>query len=184
VFVAVVVVVIVALLARAARDLLASLLGAMEGGQVIANAAVVAILAFGVFAALDQLKIVPRIVTWLWYALLATVVLTTVVAVGGGGIQTMQRYWERAAGRVEARATASRPRRTPPAGTPDAPKWPTSRPARTPRPSSHASAPPAAAADRRADARRRRTLPGDQPARRHDRDDGGGNAEHPSTRAM
>jgi hypothetical protein len=108
VFAAVVIVVIVALLARAARDLLASLLGAMEGGRLIANAAGVAILAFGVFAALDQLKIAPRIVTGLWYALLATVVLTTVVAVGGGGIRTMQRYWERAAGRIEAQAPRAR----------------------------------------------------------------------------
>src|SRR5918911_1774152 len=108
VFAAVVIVVIVALLARAARDLLPSLLGGMEGGQVIANAAGVAILAFGVFAALDQLKIAPRIVTGLWYALLATVVLTTVVAVGGGGIRTMQRYWERAAGRIEAQAPRAR----------------------------------------------------------------------------
>jgi len=110
VFVAVVIVIIVALLARAVRDLLASLLSAMEGGQVIANAAAIAILAFGVFAALDQLKIAPRIVTGLWYALLATVVLTTVVAVGGGGIQTMQRYWERAAGSVEAQAPRYRER--------------------------------------------------------------------------
>jgi Conserved TM helix len=110
VFVAVVIVVIVALLARAVRDLLASLLSAMQGGQVIANAAGIAILAFGVFAALDQLKIAPRIVTGLWYALLATVVLTTVVAVGGGGIRTMQRYWERAAGRVEAEAPRTRER--------------------------------------------------------------------------
>jgi hypothetical protein len=58
---------------------------------------------FAVFAALDQLQIAPRIVTGLWYALLAAVVGSTIVAVGGGGIRTMQRYWERAAGRAEAR---------------------------------------------------------------------------------
>jgi hypothetical protein len=42
----------------------------------------VAILVFAVFAALDQLQIAPRIVT---------------------GLRTMQRYWERAAGRAESR---------------------------------------------------------------------------------
>ena len=36
-------------------------------------------------------------------ALLAAVVGSVIVAVGGGGIRTMQRYWERAAGRAEAR---------------------------------------------------------------------------------
>jgi hypothetical protein len=35
-------------------------------------------------------------VTGLWYAILAIVVGSAVVAVGGGGIKTMQRYWERA----------------------------------------------------------------------------------------
>ena len=122
VFVAVVIVVIVALLARAVRDLLASLLGAMEGGQVIANAAAIAILAFGVFAALDQLQIAPRIVTGLWYALLAAVVGSVIVAVGGGGIRTMQRYWERAAGHAETRGPELRDQVRASASTPTYPE--------------------------------------------------------------
>jgi hypothetical protein len=60
-------------------------------------------LVFAAFAALDQLQIAPRIVTGLWYALLAAVVGSVIVAVGGGGIRPMQRYWERAAGRAEER---------------------------------------------------------------------------------
>ena len=55
-------------------------------------------------AALDQLRVAPRIVTGLWYGLVAAVVGSVVVAVGGGGIRTMQGYWERAAGRAEERA--------------------------------------------------------------------------------
>jgi hypothetical protein len=62
------------------------------------------VLVFGAFAALDQLQIAPRIVTGLWYAILAIVVGSAVVAVGGGGIKTMQRYWERATTKAEERA--------------------------------------------------------------------------------
>jgi len=43
-------------------------------------------------------------VTGLWYAILAIVVGSAVVAVGGGGIKTMQRYWERAATKAQERA--------------------------------------------------------------------------------
>jgi hypothetical protein len=62
------------------------------------------VLVFGAFAALDQLQIAPRIVTGLWYAILAIVVGSAVVAIGGGGIKTMQRYWERATTKAEERA--------------------------------------------------------------------------------
>jgi hypothetical protein len=103
VFVAILIVVIAAAIARALTDLLSSLLGAVQGGQLIARGAGVAVLVLAVFAALDQLQIAPRIVTGLWYALLAAVVGSVVVAVGGGGIGTMQRYWERTAGRAEER---------------------------------------------------------------------------------
>jgi len=108
VVVAIIIVVVAGVVARAVKDLLTSLLGAIEGGRFIATAASVAILVFGVFAALDQLKIAPRIVTGLWYALLAIVVGSAVVAIGGGGIRTMQRYWDRAANRVEERGPVYR----------------------------------------------------------------------------
>ena len=102
-FVAILIIVIAAAVAKAVTDLLSSLLGAMEGGQLIARGAGFAILVFAAFAALDQLRIAPRIVTGLWYAILAAVVGSVIVAVGGGGIRTMQRYWERTAGRAEQR---------------------------------------------------------------------------------
>ena len=103
VFVAILILVIAAAIARAVTDLLSNLLGTVQGGQVLAKGAGVAILVFAIFAALDQLNIAPRIVTGLWYALLAAVVGSVIVAVGGGGIRTMQRYWERAAGSAETR---------------------------------------------------------------------------------
>src|SRR5918997_826234 len=74
VFVAILILVIAAAIARAVTDLLSNLLSSVQGGQVLARGAGIAILVFAVFAALDQLQIAPRIVTGLWYALLAAVV--------------------------------------------------------------------------------------------------------------
>jgi hypothetical protein len=70
-------------------------------GRALAIAASSAILVVTVFAALDQLNIAENVVTGLFYAMLAIVVGSAVVAVGGGGIKTMQRYWERTAERAE-----------------------------------------------------------------------------------
>jgi Conserved TM helix len=103
VLVAIVIVVVAAAIAKAVNDLLTSLLSSISGGEVMAKGAGIAVLVFGAFAALDQLQIAPRIVTGLWYAILAIVVGSAVVAIGGGGIRTMQRYWERAATRAEQR---------------------------------------------------------------------------------
>jgi hypothetical protein len=104
VLVAIVIVVVAAAIAKAVTDLGSSLLSSVSGGQVMAKGAGIAVLVFGAFAALDQLQIAPRIVTGLWYAILAIVVGSGVVAIGGGGIKTMQRYWERAATTAEERA--------------------------------------------------------------------------------
>ena len=102
VLVAIVIIVVAAAIAKAITDLLANLLSGVSGGQVLAKGAGIAVLVFGAFAALDQLQIAPRIVTGLWYAILAIVVGSAVVAIGGGGIKTMQRYWERTATTAEA----------------------------------------------------------------------------------
>jgi Conserved TM helix len=103
VLVAIVIVVVAAAIAKAVNDLLTSLLSSVSGGQLIARGAGIAVLVFGAFAALDQLQIAPRIVTGLWYAILAIVVGSAVVAIGGGGIRTMQRYWDRATTAAEQR---------------------------------------------------------------------------------
>jgi len=105
VLVAIVIIVVAAAIARAVTDLGTSLLSSVSGGSMMAKGAGIAILVFGAFAALDQLQIAPRIVTGLWYAILAIVVGSAVVAVGGGGIKTMQRYWERATTKAEERGS-------------------------------------------------------------------------------
>jgi hypothetical protein len=103
IFVAVVILVIVAALAKVVTDLLTAALFGVSGGQWIARGAGFAILVVGVFAALNQLKIAPAIVNGLYYAILAIIVGSAVVAVGGGGIQTMRGYWERTSSKLESK---------------------------------------------------------------------------------
>jgi hypothetical protein len=105
IFVAVVILVIAAALAKVATELLTATLGAVSGGEWIARVAGAAILIFGIFAALNELLIAPAIVNGLYYAILVAVVGAFIVAVGGGGIRTMQRYWERASASVEMKST-------------------------------------------------------------------------------
>jgi hypothetical protein len=105
IFVAIVILVIAGALARAVTDILQSTLSGVSGGEWMARGAGIAILAIGVFAALNQLRIAPAIVNGLFYAILAIIVGSAIVAVGGGGIRTMQRYWERSAARLEAKGS-------------------------------------------------------------------------------
>jgi hypothetical protein len=107
-FAAVVILVIVAALAKVVTDLLAAALGEVSGGEWIARVAGMAILVIGVFAALNQLQIAPAIVNGLFYALLAIIVGVAIVAFGGGGIQTARGYWERVSQRADAKASEIR----------------------------------------------------------------------------
>ena len=108
VFVAVIILVIAAALAKVVTELLGATVSAVSGVEWIARGAGVAILVVGVFAALNQLEIAPEIVNGLFYAMLAIIVGSAVVAVGGGGIQTMRRYWERAASKAEQKGSEVR----------------------------------------------------------------------------
>jgi hypothetical protein len=101
VFVAIVILVIAAALAKVATDMLTAVLGSVRAGVWIARIAGAAIMIFGIFAALSQLEIAPAIVNGLYYAILAALVGAFIVAVGGGGIRTMQRYWEQASSSLE-----------------------------------------------------------------------------------
>ena len=107
-FAAVVILVIVAALAKVVTDLVSAALGAVAGGEWIARGAGMAILVIGIFAALNQLEIAPEIVNGLFYALLAIVVGVAIVAFGGGGIQTARGYWERVGQRADAKASEIR----------------------------------------------------------------------------
>jgi hypothetical protein len=104
VLVAIIIIVVGAAIAAAVKDIVSATLGGLSYGRTLAIIASGAILVVAVFAALDQLHIAPAIVRGLFYALLAIIVGSSIVAIGGGGIKTMSRYWERAAQRTEAEA--------------------------------------------------------------------------------
>jgi Conserved TM helix len=113
VFAAVLILVITAAVAKIVTELLSATLGAVAGGEWIARGAGIAILVVGVFAALNQLQIAPAIVNGLFYAILAVIVGSAIVAIGGGGIQTMRRYWERASQRAEVKGREVKDRADP-----------------------------------------------------------------------
>ena len=101
VFVAIVIVVVASAIAAGVKEVVGNALGGLSYGRTVAAGASVAILVLGVFAALDQLQIAPAIVTGLFYALLAVVVGSAIVAIGGGGIQPMRTRWESALERYD-----------------------------------------------------------------------------------
>ena len=101
VFAAILILVVGAAIAAAVKEIVESALGGLSYGRGLAIGGSVAILVLAVFAALDQLQIAPTIVNTLFTGLIVLVVGSGVVAIGGGGIQTMARYWERAAQRAE-----------------------------------------------------------------------------------
>jgi hypothetical protein len=104
VFVAIVIIVIGAAVAAAVKEIVEASIGGLSYGRGLALGAGTAVLVLAIFGALDQLNVAPAIVTGLFYALLAIMVGSAVVAVGGGGIPTMRRYWERAADRADREA--------------------------------------------------------------------------------
>ena len=108
IFVAIVILVIAAALAKAASDLLGSMLASVSGGDWMARGAGVAILAIGFFAALDQLNIAPAIVNGLFYAVLAIIVGSAVISIGVGAIPVVRGYLERGASRLERKGSEVR----------------------------------------------------------------------------
>jgi len=101
IFVAIIIIVIAGAIAAAVKELIDVALANLSYGSALANAASIAILVIGAFAALDQLRIAEDIVNGLFYALLAIIVGTTIVAVGGSGVTALRPYWERALNRAD-----------------------------------------------------------------------------------
>lgn len=93
--VALVIVVVTAMVAKAVRDIVSGALGALSYGRILANVAAVAILALGVIAALNQMGVATTVTTPVLIAVLATVGGILVVGVGGGLIRPMQSRWAR-----------------------------------------------------------------------------------------
>lgn len=92
--VAIVIVVVASAIATAVREIIDASLGGLSYGRMLGNIAGIAILALGVFAALNQLEIAEAIVNGLFYAILAVIAGSAIIAIGGGGIQPMRTRWE------------------------------------------------------------------------------------------
>ncbi|MEV2274121.1 hypothetical protein AB0I72_00925 [Nocardiopsis sp. NPDC049922] len=93
--VALVILVVAGMLAKAVRDLISGALGGLSYGRLLANVAAVAILALGVIAALNQMGVALTVTMPVLIAALATVGGILVVGVGGGMIRPMQSRWSR-----------------------------------------------------------------------------------------
>ncbi len=103
-FVAIVIVVVASAIAAAVKDIVGNALGGLSYGKTLATVASVSILVLGVFLALNQIEIAPAIVNGLFYGILAVIVGSAVIAIGGGGIQPMRARWEQALNKVDEEA--------------------------------------------------------------------------------
>ena len=117
VLVAIVITVVATAIAKGVKDIVGSMMAGLSYGRTIANIASALIVVVGVFAALSQLQIAPAIVNGLFYAMLAIVAGSAIVAIGGSGILPLRAEWERALGRLHEEA----PRLREQAGRMDAP---------------------------------------------------------------
>ncbi|SBT44900.1 mechanosensitive ion channel family protein [Micromonospora narathiwatensis] len=100
-FVAIVIVVVAAAIAKAVKDIISSALGGLSYGRVLANIASVLILGVGVIAALNQIGVATTVTTPVLIAALATIGGILVVGVGGGLVRPMQSRWETWLARAE-----------------------------------------------------------------------------------
>ncbi|MBY8874896.1 hypothetical protein K7640_24000 [Micromonospora sp. PLK6-60] len=100
-FVAIVIIVVAAAIAKAVKDIIGSALGGLSYGRVLATIASVFILGLGVIAALNQIGVATAVTTPVLIAVLATVGGILVVGVGGGLVRPMQSRWESWLSRAE-----------------------------------------------------------------------------------
>ncbi len=100
-FVAILILVIAGAVAAAVKEIVETALGGLSYGGVLAGVAMGAIWFVGVAAALNQIEIAPEIVNGLFYAVLALVVGSAIIAIGGGGITPMRQRWQKALTRFD-----------------------------------------------------------------------------------
>ncbi len=89
-FVAIIIVVVAAAIAKGVKDLIGNALSGLSYGKVLANIASVFILGLGIIAALNQIGVATTVTTPILVAVLATIAGILIVGVGGGMIKPMQ----------------------------------------------------------------------------------------------
>lgn len=93
-FVAVLIIVIVAYIANAVKDLISGALAGQSYGGLLAKIASIFIIALGVIAALNQVGIATTVTEPILLTVLGTIAGIAIVGVGGGLIQPMRSRWE------------------------------------------------------------------------------------------
>ena len=101
VFAAILIIVVAAAIAAGVKEIVEASLGGLSYGRALSLAASATIVTIGLFAALNQLQIATPIVNGLFYAALAIIVGSSVIAIGGGGISPMRTQWEKALAKIE-----------------------------------------------------------------------------------
>ncbi|HWI60151.1 MAG TPA: hypothetical protein VNZ22_23200 [Bacillota bacterium] len=101
IFVAVLIVIVASAVAAAVKDILQATMAGLAYGRLVASIVSAFIVATGIFAALNQLEIAPAIVNGVFYALLAIIAGSAIVAIGGGGIIPMRSQWDKLLARME-----------------------------------------------------------------------------------
>lgn len=102
--IAIIIVVVAAAIATAVKDLIASAMGALSYGRILANIVSVFIIGLGVIAALSQIGVAVAVTLPVLITVLATVGGILVVGVGGGLIAPMRQRWETILNRAEQEA--------------------------------------------------------------------------------
>ncbi|HEY3465497.1 MAG TPA: hypothetical protein VGL47_10215 [Amycolatopsis sp.] len=93
--VAIIIVVVAAAIAKAAKDLISGTLSGLSYGKLLGTIASVFIWGLGIIAALNQIGVATTVTTPVLITVLATVGGIAVVGAGGGLIRPMQNRWER-----------------------------------------------------------------------------------------
>lgn len=106
--VAIIIIVVTGVIARAVSDLISGALAGTRYGRWLAIAASVFIWALGIIAALNQIGVATAVTGPVLIAVLATAGAILAIGVGGGMIRPMQQRWERWLGTVEQEAPQMR----------------------------------------------------------------------------
>ncbi|BDD83190.1 hypothetical protein TPB0596_29530 [Tsukamurella pulmonis] len=93
-FVAIIIIVIVAAIAKAVKDIVGGALGSASYGPLLATIASLFVWGAGIIAALNQIGVATTVTTPVLVAVLATIGGVIVVGVGGGLVRPMQQRWE------------------------------------------------------------------------------------------
>lgn len=110
-FIAILIIVIVAAIAKAVKDIVGGALGSASYGPVLATIASLFVWGAGIIAALNQIGVATTVTTPVLVAVLATIGGILVVGVGGGLVRPMQDRWEGWLTKAEAEIPARRAER-------------------------------------------------------------------------